>query len=696
MFGRKDQKKKNRHVSPPTGPQASRPVSRAPAQNAPIKEKKPPVDRSRMKIIVVVVFFGLIWGALWARAAYVQVIDGPRLAAKAERQHKAKEVVLGERGQILDRNGKLLAKSVEFTSVYVRPAEVKDPEAVADMLSRSLGLSRAEAKNLVQSKDNFKWAARHISDQVANVIKEAGLDGVHLSSEIGRQYPNAHMAGQLLGFVGVDGQGLEGLELAFNEQLSGRKSEVLVQRDARGRILYLNDLGQNVDLRGQDLRLTIDSNVQFAAEEALARSVERVKAKTGSCLVVDVPSGDILAWAEYPFFNPNAYKKYAPDMRRNHIASDIYEPGSTMKPFLIAAAMQEGVVNKDTLFFCEQGRWKVGRKIIRDTHSYDWLPVSKIVRYSSNIGSAKIGMVLGARSYHDYMLKLGLGEKTGLPLAGESKGLLRDPGNWREIDLATASFGQGIGFTALQMTQAYLCLANQGVTKPLNLVVREGSQAAEGTRVFSPEVAAEMMDMLNDVVETDGTGTRARIEGVKVAGKTGTAQKASAGGYTRKLYLSSFVGIVPADAPKYLVMVMVDEPETEYYGSTVAGPAFKEIALRVMAYKGDLADTGYAGQSSDFDAPELSLDTAVASGPVVSTSVASGPEASAPEGTTDQTVPNLVGLPLRQAMEVLASRGIVPVIKGSGLIVERQTPAAGSGLPQGQPAECVLWLASGK
>lgn len=656
------------------------------------------VDWGRLRIKAVAGLFGVIWCLLWMRAWHVQVIEGDRLAGMARRQHVAAELVTGQRGSILDRNGQVLARSVEMRSVYVHPLEVQDVDNTAAVLSRCLDLPLPQVRAALSERRRFAWLARKVDDRKANLVREAKLSGVGLTTEYERIYPFRQMAGQLLGFVGLDDKGLEGVERAMDDSLAGTSTRMVKERDAAGRRFYLPGSSDN-DIRGGDVRLTIDMQVQFFAEEALADAVDTYEAKWGGALVVDVQSGDILAWAQYPFFNPNAYREYTPARWRNRLASDALEPGSTFKPFLVAAGLQEGVITPDTLFYCEKGKWKTRTINIRDTHSYDWLPVNKIMRYSSNIGCAKIGLELGTRRYHDYLVKLGFGERTGVPVA-ESKGILRKPRDWSEADLITASFGQSVSVTALQMAQGYLTLANDGVLKKLRLFIPEnGAQqqdvvpspspvgpgvavAAEPRRIFSHKVARQVMDMLRDVVEEDGTGTRARIAGITIGGKTGTAQKADSSGSYGKGRLASFVGLVPIDRPRYLIFVMVDEPTRSPYGGVVAAPVFKHVALRTMAYHGLLPEP--------VDTDDLKVAEVQKKGAPQDIRQEVRREISERVIETADNVPDVVGKPVRRAVEMFATKGRVPVLKGTGQTVVKQSPEPGAAWQDDK--EYILWL----
>ncbi len=664
---------------------------------------------ARTRIVLVAVVFGLFWIALWARAFQVQVVDGPMLAEKAERQHVTALTIKGPRGAIYDNAGRLMANSVEFASVFAHPLEIENPDAAARTLADALGEPRSAIRKKLASKSAFVWISRKIGDRAAAAIREAGHKGVYLTAEYGRKYPHRHLAGQLLGFVGLDEQGLSGLELAYDDRLAGDAVRLTVQRDARGALLRFGPGAALSEIKGEDLHLTIDVHIQLLAQEALKKTVEAHKAKWGGAVVVDVRTNEIRAWAQYPFFNPNEYERYSAKTWRNALAIDAVEQGSTMKPFLVAAAMQEGLVERDSLFFCENGRFKVGRKTIRDTHEYGWLPVNRVLRYSSNIGTAKMGLLLGPKVYHGYLQRLGLGRKTSLNLPGESGGILRPPGEWREIDLVTASFGQGFSLTTPQLVNAFSCLAYKGVLRPLSLVKTPEAQPGQGVRVFSETVADEVLDMLTEVVEEDGTGTRARVPGLRVAGKTGTAQKASpSGGYGGE-YVASFVGVLPAADPRYVIAVVVDEPQTNHYGGVVSAPAFQEIAVGALAYAGGLPEAPTvaaacnATRPSETSASARQPAQAAQVSPACTNSVVMRIEKTRKEAAATRPVtPDVVGLSLRQAVERFAQLGVVPQIMEEGANqgalpgaeVVKQQPAAGSAWTA--ESKAAIWLGAGR
>ncbi|MDR1242841.1 MAG: PASTA domain-containing protein [Deltaproteobacteria bacterium] len=687
------------------------------------------------KIWLVVVGLGLlvIWAMLWHRFYILHVVEGPEYEAKAQKQHNTRETFTGSRGSIEDRHGTTLAKSVESYSLAARPAKISALKETGTVLSGILNIPEKNLLALLASKENFIWVSRKISDQEAKKIFEADLPGIYLHKESERIYPHKHLAGQLLGFVSMDNKGLDGLEASFEEFLAGRELRKVVQRDALGDKLYMHGRSGTDDLSGKNLRLTIDLQIQHYAESALERTMRENGGAWGGCLVVDVATGDILAWAHYPFFNPNIYNKQPEPVRRNKLALDALEQGSTVKAFVVAAALQEGKIKPDTVIYCEDGKWQINNHQIKDTHPHKNLTVEEILRYSSNIGAGKIGLRLGAATYGRYLQTLGFGKRTGLPLVGESSGILRPPAKWPDIDLASSSFGQSFSATGLQMVQAYLCLANNGVKKNLQLFVNENLRAKDsGERIFSEEVSLQVLGMLKSAVHSDGgPGRQARVAGFTVGGKTGTSQKAEGGIYGEKR-VASFIGMVPAEKPRYLVMVIVDEPKKSIYGASVAAPAFREILEQTLAYRGltpeetaaMLAEMapgsslpGGEGPSADLDlalyaqnkareAAALKTGARDASAPAVagSAALATAEDAApnrlrlsmlpnpAPEAGAPKIVPDVRGMSVRGAVEVFAHEDIMPILKGQGSTVVRQSPEPGAKFSYHPETQYILWL----
>ncbi len=658
------------------------------------------VDWDRFRFRMVAVLFCVIWAALWARAGYIQLWNGAQLAERARRQHTSAKHVETPRGMILDRNGQILARSVEVRSVYANPGQVENVDATAGKLAGLLGRPAADIRAALRKGRGFVWIMRRVDDATAEAVRAADLPGVGLVREYERMYPYKQVAGQLLGFVGVDGKGLEGLERSFDDDLSGLSVRQVVQRDASGRRFYVKS-GEHAP-EAADLRLTLDVQIQFIAEEVLARGVEDVGAKWGGIVVVDVESGEVLAWAQYPFFNPNAYRSYKPGEYRNRLALDALEPGSTFKPFLVASALQEGTVTRDTIFYCENGIWRTKKIVIRDDNrAYKDLSVSQILVHSSNIGCGKIGLELGAVKFHRYPSLLGFGQRTGLHV-NESKGILRAPRDWSEADLISASFGQSLSVTQAQMAQAYLTLANGGAYKPLRLVLSDAEAGdGGGQRVFSVQTAREVLKMMQEVVDS-GTGRRAAVPGISVAGKTGTAQKADKSAYGEER-TASFVGLAPAANPRYLVLIVLDEPSKSKYGGTIAAPLFKEVITRVMAYQGALPDPGAAiaqqAKRREERAAKAEARARARRQRKEETVLGEVRRELAAVATTitpkeKGAVPDVVGQSVRRAVEMFARQGLVPVIKGEGARVVRQEPNPGVRWTgkEHAPRECVLWL----
>ncbi|WP_291318762.1 penicillin-binding transpeptidase domain-containing protein [Desulfonatronospira sp.] len=624
-------------------------------------------EYSRAKIGLVLAFCFIFWGALWARTLQVQVLQGQELAEQASRQYFSQEKIMGKRGEIFDRDGRVLAQSVRSKSVYANPFLMDDIHFQADELGRILNVDPASIRVRLGRKSSFVWLDRKISDRVAHEVASADIPGVFIMDEHSRVYPQKHMLGQVLGFVGIDNTGLEGLEKSLDERLSGAEMVMVMQRDASGQRFSLMPRQPHQQVDGEDIYLTIDSRIQFYVEQTLADAVKENSGQRGVAMVVHVPTGDILAWANYPFFNPNNYRASSPDIWRNRGATDLIEPGSTLKPFLVAAALEENVARGDSLYYCEQGQWRLGNNQIKDVREYGWLTVNRILRYSSNIGAAKVGMDLGPGDLHSYLTRLGLDQPTGVQVPGQSRGLLRPPGTWSNMDLATISFGQGMATSFLQLARAYATLGNHGIYTDLNILQENSSPVSSQQRVFSREVSRDVLAMMRDSVERDGTGTRARISGIEVGGKTGTAQKASPkGGYSDK-YVASFVGFLPAMEPEYMIMVLVDEPENPYYGGLVAAPAFQRIGGRLLSsQKGQGLRT-------------LALD---GSGPATDAYTGeTGRFSITPRQTREvdiSSVPDLRGTPLRLAVESLIQAGIDPRIEGTGVKVHEQSPSPGS------------------
>jgi len=679
------------------------------------------------KLRVLGLLFLLGFGVVFYRAAKLQIMDRDFLVTKA-RAEVERHLNLGAvRGEIFDAGGERLAASLGVSSLYANPLQITDKPETARRLAEILGQKQeAILEKLDTTSKQFVWLKRQLSSTEAEAVQALSREGLGLSKEYRRAYPNGSLAANFLGFVGVDNQGLEGLELALNDYLRAGSSKIKSKRDGRGRDMLEN--GKTTEARGASVVLTVDRRIQYVTEKALARAVEAYQAKSGLALVIRPKTGAVAAAAVWPTFDPNEYKKASDSSRRNRILTDPFEPGSTFKVFVVAAALEENLVRPNTVINCENGAFRVGNHTVRDTRPYGDLSVSEIIKYSSNIGSLKIGGLLGNNLLYNYLTRFSFGERTGLAhLPSETPGLLRPPRNWYAIDAANIAFGQGLTVTALQMVMALSALANDGVMMKPYLVDRvldaEG-QLIEQTRpqilrqVVSPLTARQMAAMLRMAVLKGGTATKAEVPGYPVAGKTGTAQKVTRGSktYTAGKYVSSFMGFAPYHDPQLCVMVVLDEPANGYYGGAVATPAFKEIMENALP----LLDIPPTEDQGDPVWPLIERNSGGAPGVVAANQPtnfirvkfkkadqgARGPihpvvpvrleqpgfdpenerEAPPPVLTAggDKLMPDLTGLSMRQALDVLSDYGLEVEFQGSGLAVA-QAPNPGTIVAQGAP-----------
>lgn len=619
--------------------------------------------------------FAVVFLMIGGRAFQLQVLQGNKLMARGQQQHLQESIVLPKRGAVIDRTGEPLALSMESQSVFVRPRRIQDADAVSRKLSEILNLRLAEVREKVTSEKPFVWIKRQISSPEAEKVQALKLEGVGMQHEPNRHYPQGQLAGQLIGFVGRDSEGLEGLELKYNDYIRGETGSSVAERDAHGRRVLVQGVEGLRVPPGSDIHLTLDTAIQHMAEKELEASILKYRAKAGVAIIVEPFTGEVLALANYPSFNPNLYNKQSADQRRNRAVADSFEPGSTFKTVLAAAALEEGVVGKEDLFYCEMGRFPYAGRIINDTHPHGWLSFSKILQVSSNIGFTKVADKLKKERYFKYIEKFGFGRTTGIDVPGEVPGLVRRPETWAAIDLATHAFGQGIATTPMQMVMAYAAIANGGilmrpyvtrrVISPQGEVLLE-NQPHVVRRVISEKTAKQLTSMLSEVTEEGGTGVMANIEGFAVAGKTGTAQKADPvhGGYSAKKRVASFVGFVPANEPRLVALVLIDEPEANVYGGVVAAPVFRNVA------QGALRRLAVAPQKSE-PIPAASQRQSQALVHRVSK-----PINGAASATADDQVPDFVGLSMREALEKAQSMKVKIKLQGNGFVV-RQAPAAG-------------------
>jgi len=652
-------------------------------------------------------------GWVLRRAVQLQVSESAPLKDLAE-QNYLKDIELApQRGRVLDRNGAELASSVELDSVFCNPrqlvafAEARHggTAAVAKKLGKALGLDARKVGDLLAQRKSFAfaWLRRGASPGQAAALRALALPGVGIRKEPGRVYPNGSLAASVLGHTGVDGRGLEGVELAYDKVLRGTGVQLAGIKDSMGRELLVGGTVDSTAAAGQDLVLSLDKYLTYVAGSALTAAVDRHKAKAGVAIVMDPRTGDILALANVPTYDPNDPGEALARGVRNLAVTDELEPGSTMKTVTFAAVMDAGKLKGHEQFDCQMGRMTVGNHVVKDDHPKGILTAAEVFKHSSNIGTVKIARRITREALHDALARFGFGKRTGVGLPGERAGILRPARRWGEIEFATHAFGQGLTVTPLQLTAAYAAIAAGGLYRPPRLVLRllhpaggnhetsrrEGQGDGRGDvrgelRVMSEPAARELLRIMQGVTE-GGTAKLAAIEGYPVAGKTGTAQKVVAGRYDPDKYISSFVGIVPADNPRLVIAVIVDEPQPIHYGGVVAAPAFKEIAEAALRYLSIVPTTMVATRSRSADpVPRPRTANAVADAkeglgsdlPVVEEDllalddVTSDPEVTAAAGAIDLVaVPDFSGMSMGQAIRTARRVGLELTADGNGVAV---------------------------
>jgi len=552
-----------------------------------------PSEKIGLRILLIRFFLLLCLTGIVIRSFDIQILQGEDLKRKAERTYVRRITIQGDRGLILDRHLNKLGASIEAPNITADPTQIKNARRAAGLLVEVLGGSQAEMEKKLSQECRFALLAGRVAPAKAEQVKELNITGIYTPDNSKRLYPNRHLAAQVIGFTGRDDHGLEGLEFSYNNFLEGRTLKTEEYRDGQGTVL---DTGKNKrdGLKGDTIVLTLDKKIQFFSEQALERAVKKHRGKSGMALVMQPATGELLAMAHYPEFNPNNYGDFSRGRYRNRAVTDAFEPGSIMKVITVASAIERGM-SAATIINCEQGSYQVGRSVIHDTHPHDYLTPGQIVQVSSNIGVAKIAQDVGPGAMHHYLDAFGFGTKTGINCPAESPGVLLPPDRWTPIDAVAISFGQGMSVTALQLVGAVSAIANGGkLMKPL-LVKKILSGSGEVIRkndpsvvrqVISAKTAKTVKEMMAMVVQKEGTGTRAAIPGYRVCGKTSTAQKAAKNkkGYSSSRFTAAFAGFAPFDNPALAVLVVVDEPKQSHFGSVVAAPAFKDIMTRSFNY----------------------------------------------------------------------------------------------------------------
>jgi len=665
---------------------------------------------SRTRIIVVAALAAMWTGAVFGRLAYLQLFRYSEYYSRAQHQQRLIVDVGASRAEIFDRNMNPLAMSVPVDSAFAVPSEIADPDMVARLIGKVLEVPADDIATKIASSHSFAWIARKLPPEKADRIAALNLRGIYFQREGGRFYPKRELAAHVLGYVDIDEKGLGGIEYSLDDSIRSKPGKMLILADAHRRWYDSNDKAPDT---GTSVVLTLDEKIQYIAEKELAQAMHETGAKTGTVIVENPNSGELLAVANWPTFNPNAAKDSPPDARVDRAASSLYEPGSVFKIVTLSAAIDQGVTNPDEVVDCQNGAIYIAGHRIRDHKAYGLLTVSQILAYSSDVGAIKVGLRLGAPKFYDYIRDFGFGQPTGVDLPGESRGKLRRLENWTPVSVGSISMGQEVGVTPLQMISAVSAMANGGLIVRPHVIreFRHGNQITEPAeaqqlprRVIKETTAASMRRMLEGVV-LEGTGKKAKLDGYTSAGKTGTAQKydPDTGRYSTHDLIASFVGFAPLNTPAITIYVQLDSPAGAHEGGQVGAPVFKRVAQQVLAYLDVPRDVPVAAQTlrasrapaaqekddnltdaSDFD-PVQSPMPAAAEEP--SPVAPNSPMAIAPptveiaegEGIP---APALLGKTVRDATEECLKLGLTPVLVGTGIATE-QTPAPGVTIRRG-------------
>ena len=655
----------------------------------------------RIRTLIVAGCLGLAFLGLSGRLVYLQVVKHEEYLRLAESQHAKAIPLTAKRGAIMDRHGQVLAVSSAAETLFALPGRVDDAERLARRLAPILDEPVGEIARRLQSSKRFVYVKRRLPPAVAQAVRDLREPALGFVEESLRLYPNRELAAHVVGFEGAEGKGLGGIEQVWEAQLAGREGRALVERDALGREVSGAPRILKPARPGQGVVLTIDATLQYVAEKEVDAAWRRTGSKAAMAIAMDPRTGEVLAVAIRPTFNPNTFSSATDEERRNRAVTDPFEPGSTFKVILAAAALDEGVFRPTDRLYGEQGAIKVASATIHDWKKYGWLTFAEVLQHSSNVGAIKVGLQLGKERYYKYISGFGFGTPTGVGLPGESRGQLRSTERWSGLSLATMSIGQEISVTALQMVASFAAVANNGRLMQPQLVRAVLDAQGREIQRFEPRVVrqvitpdtARVLTGIMTLVVSDGTGRNAAIAGFDVAGKTGTAQKLDPATrrYSRAPGVLSFVGFVPADDPRLAMLVMLDEPKNEKWGSEAAAPIFAAIGRAALRHL----------QVSPRDSAPVQIvrgeggataEPAVASfGPAGSFRALVRPAAFTPVAEGARLMPALVGLSLRHAMEALAPLGVPVEITGGGVVVA-QSPPPGAALLDGMP--CRLTLAS--
>ncbi len=694
----------------------------------------------RLYILAGLLAFWLI--AIACRLAYLQVLRYGDFTQQARRQQQRSIEVAPKRGIIYDRNGHELAMSVQVDSIFAVPSEIPDQRSTAAILARVLKVDADDILTRMKSSRAFCWLARKVDSEASERIRALNLKGIYFQKESKRFYPKRELAAQALGYVGLDDEGLGGLEREYEERLHGRAGRMLISMDAKrrwfGRVERQPDSGQN-------LVLTIDEKIQYVAERELERAMQETKAEAATIIVQNPHTGEVLALANRPTFNPNSFAKVPAAALKNRAVSDVYEPGSTFKIVTVTAALEEKLTRPDEMIDCQNGAIVLNGMRIRDHERFGMLSVSDIIARSSDVGAIKLGLRLGDERFDHYIRAFGFGSQTGIELPGETRGLAKPVNRWSKVSIGAISMGQEIGISAVQLAGMISTIANDGIYTPPRVVAGESAPNAalqnvafripQQRRVISPLTALEMKKMLESVV-LHGTGRKALLDGYTSAGKTGTAQKVdpATGAYSRTKYIGSFAGFAPVNQPAITIVVIVDSAQGLHQGGQIAAPVWARVMQQVLAYlnvphdaelkispqrqmllakikDSDLAESSPDRPGGSIEIPEDSVASPAAAAaatahPAATSSFVETAVRSPRRNTSGETlvlpagpplpssgtvvmdteagviVPSLLGKGVRNALEVAQEAGIEIDVVGNG-VAREQIPAAGSRIPAG-------------
>lgn len=646
--------------------------------------KRKPINWFKIRVILISFFLFFSFVLIVVRMFQLQVLKKEELYKLAARQQSSRIPLVPKRGTIYDRNENELAVSIEVDSVYADSKKVVEVEKTVQKLSAIFQNDQKGLREKLKSGKSFEWIERKISPKETEAVKALQLSGIHFLKENKRFYPHSHLAAHVIGFVGLDSKGLEGIELQYDVLLNGKQNVLTMERDAKGRAIMTSGDSQEKEEHYRNIILTLDKQIQHIAETELNHAVQKWGANGGMVMVMDPMTGKILALASHPFFNPNQFIQYRPRSWRNRAISDVFEPGSMFKAFLAAAVLEEKAVQPTDSFYCENGFYTVYDRTIRDTTKHGWLTFHQVIKVSSNIGAAKAAEKIGKERFYRYLCDFGFGEKTRVGLPGEAKGIVQHPRYWPPITLNTIAFGQGIAVTGIQMVAALSAIANGGLLMRPQVVERITDERGKVIQSFRPEVVRRVISeetskkviaLLKATTEKGGTGEQAVPLGYEVAGKTGTAQKVDGllGSYSEDKFISGFIGFGPVEEPKIVVLVVIDEPKGSTYGGVVAAPVFKAIVEKVLPLlnvlpKGIMIVRNESDLSRKREEPRMA--------PVMG-------EVRVGKGSEKVVMPDLTGLSMRSALSRIEGKGLIIKVSGNGRLVE-QVPKAGAVIDKGE------------